>query len=157
VTNREHIGIIVIVNAAARQFAGTATICEQDCTAPACGCTGRFSARMRQSQPASERRKASRRPFSARSPAIDAAYRRLESPFGCGSLIIAQLKIGRAGHHTLDDVVARWNSSGIATDDHRLSFAVSAGSRPLFFRLLRAARRGNVRRCLVGPGENINS
>src|SRR5713226_7641832 len=36
-------------------------------------------------------------------------------------LIIAQLKIWRAGHNALDGLIPQWNSSRIATDNHRVS------------------------------------
>src|SRR6266849_9632506 len=52
--------------------------------------------------------------------------RRLETDLATAALIVTQLKIGRAGHHALDGLSTQWNSSRIATDDHRLSPAVRA-------------------------------
>src|SRR5712692_2217854 len=52
--------------------------------------------------------------------------RRLETDLAGAALIITQLKIWRAGHHALDGLSTQWNSSRIATDDHRLSPAVRA-------------------------------
>src|SRR5216683_6028023 len=70
--------------------------------------------------------------------------RRLETDLATAALIVTQLKIGRAGHHALDGLSTQWNSSRIATDDHRLSPAVRARvlkAPGAFFRPLRAARR----------------
>src|SRR5216683_6537993 len=52
--------------------------------------------------------------------------RRLETDLATAALIVTQLKIGRAGHHALDGLSTQWNSSRIATNDHRLSPAVRA-------------------------------
>jgi hypothetical protein len=71
-------------------------------------------------------------------------WRCFESDLTLAALIIAQLKIGRAGYYALDRLIAQWNSSRIATNDHRLP---SRFGRPLaksegaFSRPLRAARR----------------
>src|SRR5713226_5557901 len=84
--------------------------------------------------------------------------RRLETDLSRAALIITQLKIGRAGHHALDGLSTQWNSSRIATDDHRLSPAVRARvlkAPGAFFRPLRAARRlrkNNGVRFRDGPG-----
>jgi hypothetical protein len=45
--------------------------------------------------------------------------RRLKTDLAPAALIIAQLKIWRAGHNALDGLIPQWNSSRIATDDHR--------------------------------------
>src|SRR6266849_5478321 len=47
--------------------------------------------------------------------------RRLKTDLATAALIIAQLKIWRAGHNALDGLITQWNSSRIATDDHRRS------------------------------------
>src|SRR5713101_5905960 len=46
--------------------------------------------------------------------------RRLEADLATAALIITQLKIRRAGHHALDRLIAQWNSSRIATDNHQV-------------------------------------
>src|SRR6266852_8340662 len=47
--------------------------------------------------------------------------RRLETDLSRAALIITQLKIWRAGHDALDGLITQWNSSRVATDDHRRS------------------------------------
>src|SRR5216683_2941257 len=47
--------------------------------------------------------------------------RRLEADLATAALIITQLKIRRAGHRALNSFIMQWNSSRIATDDHRVS------------------------------------
>src|SRR5216683_4751856 len=47
--------------------------------------------------------------------------RRLETDLAGAALIITQLKIWRAGHDALDGLILQWNSSRVATNDHRLS------------------------------------
>src|SRR5229473_6822341 len=47
--------------------------------------------------------------------------RRLKTDLATAALIIAQLKIWRAGHNALDGSIPQWNCSRIATNDHRRS------------------------------------
>jgi hypothetical protein len=52
--------------------------------------------------------------------------RRLESDLALAALIIAQLKIRRAGDHALDALVTHWKFLRIATNDHRFFSACRA-------------------------------
>src|SRR5216683_2978464 len=54
--------------------------------------------------------------------------RRLKTDLATAALIIAQLKIWRACYYALDRIIAQWNSSRIATNDHRVP---SRFARPL--------------------------